>query len=323
VRPALLLLLLAALVLLSDVSPETRVFAAGDWEVWCAGDSGAAPQYIAVSVRGGSPRECSELKVRRRLRGEGWPQLFSVKGIGALRPALPPPGAFGATFYASGYWDCALGLRQTLRIESLDLDLETGSQETLRLRGRAANPPTLAAPDFTVRLAPPDAGGVLRAAVDYTLVATGDVCVRPAKQELREGFRIARAASNYLSQSIHDSDALRFTDARGPVCEPLRNREDFAIAEPRPLADPTLALVNEPAGPRPTPTVAIRFVEPPPAEVTPQGYVTGTQDPNADNIDVWGNWDRARSWRTGERIGRFAYVLEASPPAPGACAAGS
>jgi hypothetical protein len=323
VRPALLLLLLAALVLLSDVSPETRVFAAGDWEVWCAGDSGAAPQYIAVSVRGGSPRECSELKVRRRLRGEGWPQLFSVKGIGALRPALPPPGAFGATFYASGYWDCALGLRQTLRIGSLDLDLDPAERDTLRFAGRAANAPTLEAPDFVLRLAPPDAAGVLRAAVEYTLVATGDVCVRPAKQELREGFRIARAASNYLSQSIHDSDALRFTDARGPVCEPLRNREDFAIPEPRPLADPTLALVNEPGGPRPTPTVAIRFVEPPAAEVSPQGYVTGTQDPNADNIDVWGNWDRARGWRAGERIGRFAYVLEASPPAPAGCAEGS
>jgi hypothetical protein len=319
VRLPVLLLLFAALLVVSDGTGETRVFAEGDWEVWCAGDSGAAPRYMAVSVRGGGPRQCSELKVRRRIAGQGLPQLFSVKGIGALRPALPPPGAFGATFYASGYWDCALGLRQTLAIDALDVDLDPERAGVLRFAGRAANPPTLAAPDFTLRLAPPDPAGVLRAEVDYTLVAAGEVCVRPAKQELREGFRIARAASNYLSPAIHDSDALRFAGAEGPVCEPLQNREDFAIPAPRPLADPTLTLVNETRGPRPTPTVAIRFLEPPPAEVTPQGYVTGTWDPDADNIDVWGNWDRARAWRAGERIGRFAYVLEASPPAPKGC----
>ncbi|HVH05017.1 MAG TPA: hypothetical protein VNE71_03335 [Myxococcota bacterium] len=318
-RLPVLLLALAALLLVSDGTAETRVFESGDWEVWCAGDSGAAPRYMAVSVGGGSPRQCSELKIRRQLAGHGEPQLFSVKGIGALRPALPPPGAFGATFYASGYWDCALGLRQTLAIESLDVALDPDRTDTLRLGGRAANAPTLAAPDFTLRLAPPDAAGVLRAEVAYTLVATADVCVRPAKQELREGFRIARAASNYLSPATHDSDALRFADASGAVCEPLRNREDFAIRSPRPLADPTLALVHETAAPRPTPTVAIRFLEPPADEVSPQGYVTGTWDPDADNIDVWGNWDRARAWRAGERIGRFAYVLEASPPAPAGC----
>jgi hypothetical protein len=319
VRLPFLLLFLAALLLVSDGTGETRVFADGGWEVWCAGDSGAAPRYMAVSAFGGSPRQCSELKVRRRIPGQGLPQLFSVKGIGALRPALPPPGAFGATFYASGYWDCELGLRQTLAIDSLDVDLDPERAGVLRFAGRAANPPTLAAPDFTLRLAPPDAAGVLRAEVDYTLVAAADVCVRPAKQALAEGFRIARAASNYLSPAIHDSDALRFAGAGGPVCEPLRNREDFAVQAPRPLEDATLTLVNEAAGPRPTPTVAIRFLEPPPGEVTPQGYVTGTWDPDADNIDVWGNWDRARAWRAGERIGRFAYVLEASPPAPAGC----
>jgi hypothetical protein len=57
--------------------------------------------------------------------------------------------------------------------------------------------------------------------------------------------------------------------------------------------------------------------------VTPQGYVTGTLDPDADNIDLWGNWSGARaSWKAGERIGRFSYVLEAAPPAPVECESG-
>jgi len=312
-----LLLLLASLFLLSDLSPELRVFAAGDWEVWCASDSGAAPRAMEVSVRGGSVRHCSELKVRRRIDGQGMPQVFSIKGIGALRPALPPPGAFGATFYASGYWDCALGLRQTLAIRSLDISLDAEQPSALRFAGRAENPPTLAAPDFALRLEAPQ-GGALRAELDYTLVAAADVCVRRGKQALHEGFRIARAASNYISPALHDSDAIRYRVRSGrAVCQRLANREAFALPDPEPLSGPALELIHETPGPRPTPTLAIHFLEPPPEQVTPQGYVTGTLDPDADNIDLWGNWSAARDhWSAGERIGRFSYVLEAAPPTP-------
>ncbi len=123
--------------------------------------------------------------------------------------------------------------------------------------------------------------------------AAADVCVRPAKQDLREGFRIARAASNYLSPGIHDSDALRFAGADGPVCEPLRNREDFAIRVPRPLEGPTLTLVNEAQGPRPTPTVSIRFLEPPNLELRNLGQV--------------GNYALALTWGDGHDAGIYSF----------------
>jgi hypothetical protein len=315
-------LLLAALLLLSGPSAELRLFEGADWEVWCASDSGAAPRAILVSVRGGSARQCSELKVRRRMPDQSRPQVFSIKGIGALRPALPPPGDWGATFYASGYWDCRLGLRQTLAIESLDLALDPERPEALRFTGRAANPPTLAAPDFALRLEPPS-GGALRAALSYTLVAAGEVCVRPEKQAQNEGFRIARAASNFISPALHDSDEVQFVDDGGrTVCTPLANREDFAIPAPAPLGPAPLRLVHRAPRPRPTPSLAISFLEPPPAEVTPQGYVTGTLDPDADNIDLWGNWNAARArYRAGERIARFAFEIEARAPEPAGCGA--
>jgi len=319
-----LALILAALLLLSAPSAETRLFEGAGWKVWCASDSGAAPRSMAVTVRAGLPRRCSELKVRHRLEGFGEPQVFSIKGIGALRPALPPPGAFGATFYASGYWDCHLGLRQVLAIESLDVSLEPARPGTLRFAGRAANPPTLAAPDFVLQLDPPSAS-LVGAALSYTLVAAGDVCVRPEKQARKEGFRIARAASNYISDAVHDSDGVHYVDRSGrAVCAPLVNREDFAIAAPEPLGDAPLSLVHREPRPRATPTAAILFFEPPPGEVTPQGYVTGTLDPDADNVDLWGHWDRARSrYRAGEPIGRFRYRIEARAPGPKSCEASS
>jgi hypothetical protein len=207
-------------------------------------------------------------------------------------------------------------------ISALDVSLDPARPGSLRFAGRAENAPTLLAPDFAVVIDPPDAGGSLRAQLAYTLVAARDVCVRPAKQALHEGFRIARAASNFISPAVHDSDAIRYRARSGrEVCAPLANREDFVLPGPEPLAGPALELLHATAGPRPTPSVGIRFLEPPPSEVTPQGYVTGTRDPDADNIDVWGNWSAARErWRAGERIGRFAYVLEAAPPGRPACA---
>jgi hypothetical protein len=315
-----LLFLVASLLLASDLSPERRLFEASDWEVWCASDSGAAPRFIEVSVRGGSPRRCSELRVRRRVPGADTPQVFSIKGIGALRPALPPPGAFGATFYASGYWDCDLGLRQTLAIEALDVALDAERPGALRFAGRAAYSPTLEARDFRLRLEPPTPDA-LRAEVAYTLEASGDVCLRSAKQLRHEGFRIARAASNYISGALHDSDGVRYAGRSGrAVCVPLANREDFVLGEPEGLDGSPLVLVHASDRPRPTPTVAIRFLEPPPAEVTPQGYVSATLDPDADNIDVWGNWDAARErYRAGERIGRFTFVLETLAPGGAPC----
>jgi hypothetical protein len=314
-----LLLLAAALALLSDCSPEVRLFDGGGWEVWCAGDTGAAPRYLAASVRGGSARLCSELKVRRRMDGLGTPQVFSIKGQGALRPALPPPGAFGATFYASGYWDCALGLRQTLAIEALDVSLDPRAPSVLRFEGRASNPPTLVAPDFALRLEPPS-HTALHAAVSYTLVASDDVCVSSAKRANHEAFRVARAASNYLSRSVHDSDAVHYVAAGHAVCRALANREDFALREHDRLSGAPLRLVHREGRPRPTPTMALRFVDPPPAEITPQGYVTATEDPNADNVDLWGHWEGARPrYRPGERIGRFAFELEALAPDAGGC----
>jgi len=319
-RRVRLLLLLAALLLLSDLSPEVRVYEADGWEVWCAADSGAAPRFVAVRVRGGSPRLCSELKVRRLEGAKRWPQVFSIKGIGALRPALPPPGAFGGTFYASGYWDCRLGLRQTLAIEALDVSADAERPGALVFAGRAANRPTLEADDFRLRLDPPS-GDALRAEVAYTLTAAAPVCVASGKQALHEGFRVARAASNYLSPEIHDSDVIRYVPAGGAaLCAPLAKREEFALRDPVPLDGQPLSLAHRSALPRPTPTLALRFREPPPAQVTPQGYVTATLDPNADNVDLWGNWDAARErYAAGERIGRFAYALEARAPRPEAC----
>jgi hypothetical protein len=62
------------------------------------------------------------------------------------------------------------------------------------------------------------------------------------------------------------------------------------------------------------------FGKPRPAQMTPQGFVTQSGDPNTDNVDLWGNWDVAQpAYAAGNPIGHFVYILKAIPPGPMPC----
>jgi uncharacterized protein (TIGR03437 family) len=307
------LILFCCLVSSFALADDTLLDKAG-WVIAGTNDTGPNPRDIAVSVEAQSRGRYSELRIHYKMPG-GIPQVFSVKGNGALRPVLPPPGEFGGTFYATGYWDCQQGLIQNLAIMELDARVEESYPQRLRLSGKVSNLSSLEATDFTLLFWPPSAGAV-RVEVSYTLAATRAFCVDQSRQAQREGFRIARIASNYISGQIHDSDQASYQDWLGTIFRVnLRNENGFIFFSPRPMGKSRLLLIHNDNQPRGTPTLSIKFIEPGPQEITPQGYATRSNDPNDDNIDLWGNWDRAKAqYAQGERIGRFVYTLEATPP---------
>ena len=277
---------------------------------------------MAVSVRGGSPRRCCELKIRRRLAGHGWPQLFSIKGIGALRPALPPPGAFGATFYASGYWDCAPRPAPDAR--------DRGARRlprARRSRRRCASPDgprtRRRSPRRTssLRLAPPDAArrAARRARPTPSSPPRTSACA-PAKQALHEGFRIARAASNYISpRGPRQRRASAIAD-RGAARSARRSRTARTSRSARPSRSATRRSRWSTRRPRraPTPTVEIRFLEPP-AE---RGHAAGLRHrhasiptPTTSTCGATGT-RCARAGGPASASGASRYVLEARAAGP-------
>jgi hypothetical protein len=262
----------------------------------------------------------SELKIYYEMSEADAPQVFSVKGTGAMRATLPPPGEFGGTFYATGYWDCEAGFLQGMRFQKLDIRLDPRDPAVLRMKGKASNQNTLRAPDFTIRVLPVGAES-LTAKVSYRLIATRDFCVDSNRQVLHEGFRAARIASNYLSGDTHDSDQARYVNSElMKHCAGLQNQNGFIFANPLPMGQARLFLVHADDEPRATPTLRIRFSKPGPAAITPQGYVTESQDQNDDNVDLWENWENAgASYTSGQLVGRFLYDLEATAPMPLPC----
>jgi mannan endo-1,4-beta-mannosidase len=303
-----------SLLAVSTTQAQTNLFDKCGWVVAGADDTAPNPREIQVSVEGQGRGKFTELKIHYKTSG-GAPQVFSVKGSGALRPVLLASSDFGGTFYATGYWDAQQGLIQNLRITELDIRCEEAYPNSLRLAGKASNLSSLESADFMIIVEPPSAGAV-RVAVSYTLVATREFSVDQTRQSQREGFRLARIASSFISTQTHDSDRAVYLDTLGKfVSADLRNENGFALASPQPLGKSRLALLHTSSQPRRTPNLAIWFIEPAPAEITPQGYVTKSSDPNDDNVDFWGNWDRAKTrYAQGERLGRFSFVLEATPP---------
>lgn len=301
----------------SPVSADTKLFEQAGWIVSGAQDSAPNARKIRVLVAGQFVGNYSELKIARKQSNTNYPQVFSVKGSGALRAVLPG-GDFGGTFYATGYWDCTYGFVQNLPITKLNIRLNT--DKTLQLKGKAINA-SFRAPNFTLRVLKPK-NQTVSLNVSYRLVARRDLCVDSDRQDSHEGFRLARIASMFLSKTKHDSNrALYINSSNTPVCANLKNQNRFILANPTTLGLPALlSLVHTTSQPRKTPTLSIEFVSPPGQEITPQGWVSKSSIANADNVDFWGNWDSASAqYAAGQVIGNFEYTLKATAPGTPAC----
>ena len=194
---------------------DTRLFTGEKWTVDGAVDTAPNPRNIAVTVNGQGAGAFSELKLFYDLPG-GTFQVFSVKGSGALRPALPPPGQFGATFYVTGYWECDRGFIQNTAITALGIAIDPERPGGLRLAGTASNLASFAADDFTLRLSPPTAISV-KVDVSYTLRATAPLCVDQAFQ----GRHVASESIGMLSVGVPPVDAGSYQWLTGFVSEDL------------------------------------------------------------------------------------------------------
>lgn len=296
---------------------DTIIFEGGNWVVYGAQDTASNARTLRAFVNGQFAGKYSELKIAHRKSDTDIPQVFSIKGSGALRPVLPH-GEFGGTFYGTGYWDCQHGFIQNLPLIKLNVILNV--DKTLTFAGKARNDSFISR-DFSLTLAKPKKANV-RARVSYRLKAKRAVCVDAGRQTNHEGFRIARIASMYLSTPVHDSDQARyFNSSNLPICTGLNNQNGFVLSNPTTLGvEALLSLVHTTTSPRATPTLSIQFTSPSPDEITSQGWVSGSSDPNDDNVDFWANWDAAAAnYAQGQVVGDFAFLLKATSPGAVAC----
>ena len=305
---------------------DTTLFDNGRWKVDGAADPGPDPRNIAVSVNGAPAGSYSELKLYYPFTGAGVPQVFSITGRGAVRASLPPPGEFGGSFWLTRYWDCAIGLVPSLVITQLNLVVEPSNPQVLFLEGAVSNLTSFGASDFRLKFPSPNFNEV-KVEVSYTLVATRDFCVDSSRQAAEAGFQIARMTSTFIDSDEKLNDFIRYETrlaacdgwgcygVNGAVCGSLHNEDSELVCFDDKLTDSGLMLVHSSPYPDNTPTLKINFDKPKHKKVNPQGMTFFTDDPEVQNVDLWGNWRAAKdSYKTGKKLGKFAYVMKVIPP---------
>ncbi len=288
-------------------SIERTIFRQGSWNVLGTRDTGPASEKIRTSAG-----LHSEIKIVN-----GRHQIFSVKGNGFLRGTLPGMD-WGTSFVLPGYWSQGRYFHNP-RITHASFDLDEKGE--LRLKGVFEDQNgNFVADDFEVVFSTAPRGEALMK-VSFTMKAKKDFTLDQERLRNHDGFRFAQFSSMFSSMnvgSVHDADTAEYEDETGERIETkLENKNQFIFSEPRPLGPArTFYLKNKnPVSGRNNPTTYIRLAESmDPSQFTPQGWVTESQDVNDDNVGGWIHFDAAKAYyRSGEKIGRFDFVLGIAP----------
>jgi hypothetical protein len=309
------------------VQADTNLFDNGTWFIDGATDSGPNPSDIIVTMDGGTVGAFSELKLYFNVPNVGTAQVFSIKGNGTLQPLLPPPGEAGGVFQMASYWDCEQGLIPPVVIQEIALPSSANKKGLLQMSGLISNLNSMQADDLILKFYPVETNSV-RVRVSYQLKATRDFCVDQTKDDTQDEFRAVTMLSNYLSSEINENNQVRYVKITDKICSgvgcvtkkksycaDLINQDGYVINTPRRLGKPEMYLMHTAPAPRNTPTLIVSFRAPSKRSIKPQGYVTASSDPTAQNVSFWGDWvDVKHQYNANHNVGRFRFTLEIEPP---------
>lgn len=292
-----------------------KVYDDGDWSIYLANDTGPGASNISVSIGGVSRGLASEIKIARNITGNS-PQVFSIKGNGYLRSAMPD-GDWGTSFVTTGYWRDSV-YKHGLKIASLDINV---ANDKVTLSGTAFDDladPYLGTNNYVLTLLPPTTE-LLEADVQYTLTAQKAFSINASRQAEHQGLKIAQFSSMYIDSSQHDSNTATYVDSLNQTSNSaLADQNAWVFASTSLLGgDGSVALIHSDESPRNTPTTAIQIISPSIQNCTPQGWITQSTEPNDDNVGLWINWDLPSNGLTfspGDTIGLFSYRLKTLCP---------
>src|ERR1017187_2170678 len=314
------------------VLADTNLVNKQSWVVDGTDDTNANAANISMSVNGHAMGSFSKLMLSYDVGGSGVVAVCTMTEIGEIRMALPPPGEFGGSFFLTSYWDCNAGFVPGMTITDLDIREKGGKKGLLEFKGKISNLVSMASKGFTMTFLPPQTDA-FRAELSYSLFATTDFCVDQATHTNSDDFQVARMTSNYISPDVQQNDETRFVKiirkacfVYGCVtktktyCTNVVNQDEFLINDPPRLGGGTVWLAHTQPLPQETPSLLLRLNSPGHSRTRPQGLVTASADPTAQNVSFWADWiDAQASYRNKRRIGKFKYTLEVDSPKQLSC----
>lgn len=320
----LFLLLTMATTALAD----TNLFNDGKWLIDGATDVMPGASDIQIVVDKVPVGAYSELKFYYKTESNGFAQVFSMTGRGDLRPALPA-GNVGGAFRVGGYWDCVQGFIGHMAVTEISWKSKSKGNGFLQVSGKMANGNSIAVEKMRIYFLPVF-DDLLRVGVDLQMEATRDFCVDLTKHETQEEFRAITMVSNFTSTNQHANDLVKYVKINEKNCAGIygcvTDRESFCVTltnavpgllinAPRRLGDERMFFAHSTNLPAATPTLAVVHYSPNKGRIKPQGTYVPTDDPTAENVEVFGNWvDAKKEYKAGKKILKLRVALEATPP---------
>lgn len=302
------------------------------WVIDGTDDLATNASGITVTVNGQAMGAFTELAFSYNIDGTNVVPVGVVKGSGEIQMAVPT-GPFGGSFFLTGYWDCDAGYVPTMLITNLDIRLKGGKTPVVEMKGQISNQVSMWAKDFELTMLVPKPE-LMEAELSYTLTATTNFCVDEIIHTNQDNFQVVRMASNYVSPETNENDVARFVKVTSHMCEleycqtvrksfcyALSNADGLVITnKAQGLGGNTIWLMNDGASSNSTPTLAVKFMNPSSGQIKPQGFLTASSDPTAENVSFWGNWYNVKgTYRAKKKISKVRYMLEVSTPTQLSC----
>ncbi|MGD1020660.1 MAG: hypothetical protein ABSA12_15200 [Verrucomicrobiia bacterium] len=305
------------------------------WVINGTDDLATNASSIVVTVNGHAMGAFTELAFSYNIDGTNVAPVGVIKGSGEIQMAVPY-GPFGGSFFLTGYWDCDAGYVPTMSISNLDIRLKGGRTPVVEMKGQISNPVSMSAKDFElIVFAPnPRKPQLMEAEVSYTLTATTNFCVDEIIHTNQDNFEVVRMAANYLSPETNENDVARFVrvtshicvleyceTTRKSFCYALANEDSLVITnKPPSLGQNTIWLMNNGSANSSAPTLAVEFMKPSTGQLRPQGLISASTDPTAENVSFWGNFrDVKETYRARKKVTKVRCLLKVSTPVALSC----
>jgi hypothetical protein len=315
----------------------TTVFSGEDgWAIEVCLNDPAVTDTMQVVLDGVARGAAARVGVYHRSQaGAGAPQVavFYASGFVRLKQNADPEAGlpFGSSFVLGpAYWSGPLYYHNP-RLSQLEIDTTWLPDGPLRLRAVGRNQAFDVA--YTLAL-PPPRDRQTRLHVLQTYTATTAVLVDPGRLTERQGFKLVQASSMFINQGgtcqggrmdCHDSTAARMVGGdllRHQAAFTQITPSAFIFSPPAPLGSTWLDVlhVDDEGWQGNTPSVRIALdALPAGSTLTPQGWISATNNPDDDNVGAWLHDDSpaSASWSAGQR-GQASYWLMAqdAPPDP-------
>lgn len=312
---------------------QGTVFSNANWLIEGAVDTGPNPSAISVVVDRGTPVAVSQLNISYNLGGTNFVPVYVVTGSGTLQPLLPGSDP-GGTYQIGSYYDCDDGFLGPMAITTLDISTRANRdrKDRLKLTGSMSNNNSMQCKNLSLTLFPAQTNRV-RLDVAGALSATRKFCVADTGRGA-DRFRVVTVNSNYISPDQHTSDTVRFTRIAEricfgfygcyvhtkSVCAAVTNATGYLFDNPGRLGKPQLLVAHTDQNSGSAPDLAVTFNSPIKGNISPEGYLTATNDVTVDNLQVWGDLAMVhKNYHNRKKVLRLRVTLLATPPKAVTC----